>query len=142
MQLININNTITQEQGVKNLRQLQQTQKQTPSMSVNGVGTSSAKQPDELPNSLGNGRKGLKVRSPRRSDLSITPSPIVPKTATAPPQIQVQQPITQPTPALGVSKAPETRHSVGSTGQIINQQLITNVSTFVVNIIEFQVETK
>ncbi|KAK0096856.1 hypothetical protein PV326_004119 [Microctonus aethiopoides] len=106
------------DHGVQNLRQLQQNLKSNPTV-VNG-GNSSNKQSVEATNSVSNGRKGIKVRSPRRP--SDAP-PVSPTVSTASTQIHLpitSTPVTPPT--LVVSKTTDNHPIINPATHVVSQQ--------------------
>ncbi|KAK0182784.1 hypothetical protein PV327_000883 [Microctonus hyperodae] len=102
--------------GVQNLRQLQQNSKSNATV-VNGENPSN-KQSVETTNNVSNGRKGLKVRSPRRP----TDAPPVSQTTTS---TQIHVPITSTPvtpPTLVVSKTTDNHPIINPTTHVVPQQ--------------------
>lgn len=109
---------------MQNLRQLQQNSNlkslhlssnnnNTSNTSINETNTASP-------------RKGIKVRSPRRTESIIGQNPVVPQNHTQSPNI-----MTTITPAaLVVAKPVDTQHSLTLPNQSNVQQIISNVSIF------------
>lgn len=107
---------------MQNLRQLQQNSnlKSLHLSSNNNISNTSINET----NNAASPRKGIKVRSPRRTESIIGQNPVVPQNHTQSPNI-----MTTITPAaLVVAKPVDTQHSLTLSNQSNVQQIMSNVS--------------